>query len=227
MVFYPRFASGATRLEGYVVAVEAATRWERWPFLQAGHPYNWDMTTVQEDLKLMRPCVELRDDFLAMCGEYVRQGNTWERGVFGEAQRDFPRYLRRVDEIADGVNLPPGWVPQYTYWLVRSGRQIVAVSHFRPNLHERGLYEEGHIGYGTRPSQRGKGYATMLCRLTLLKARELGLRRVLITCDADNVASARVIERNGGQLENQVPSRETGKLKSRYWVELDELSPDF
>ena len=177
---------------------------------------------MQEDLKLIDPCPELRDDFLAMCREYVACGNSWERNVYCEAQRDFGGYLRRIDEIAKGINLPPGWVPQYTYWLVRGGRRIVAISHLRPRLSERGLYEEGHIGYGTRPSQRGKGYATLLCRLTLLKARELGLRRVLITCDADNLASARVIEQNGGQLENQVPSRETGKLKSRYWVDLED-----
>lgn len=180
------------------------------------------MTTVQEELKLMDPCPELREDFISMCREYITRGNAWERNVYSDAERDFERYLRRVEEIAGGLNLPPGWVPQYTYWLVRNGRRIVAVSHLRPNLNERGLYEEGHIGYGTRPSQRRKGYATQLCRLTLLKAREFGLRRVLITCDADNFASARVIERNGGQLENQVPSRETGKLKSRYWVELED-----
>jgi predicted acetyltransferase len=51
-------------------------------------------------------------------------------------------------------------------------------------------------------------------------AREMGLKRVLITCDADNVASARIIEKNGGRLENQSVSRETGRLKNRYWIEL-------
>jgi predicted acetyltransferase len=81
-------------------------------------------------------------------------------------------------------------------------------------------HEGGHIGYGVRPSERGKGYGTEVCRRTLEAARGLGLARVLITCDTDNPASARIIEKNGGVLENEVRSRETGKMKRRYWVTL-------
>ena len=62
-------------------------------------------------------------------------------------------------------------------------------------------HEGGHIGYDVRPSERGKGCGTRLLRLTLQKARELGLDDVLITADEANAASWKVIERNGGRRE--------------------------
>jgi len=118
------------------------------------------------------------------------------------------------------VGLPDGWVPGTTYWLIRDGKTIVAQSNLRHRLTPSLERVGGHIGYATRPSERRKGYGTLLCALTLQKARELGLKRVLITCDADNLASARIIEKNGGRLENQELSQATGKLKNRYWIEL-------
>ena len=59
-----------------------------------------------------------------------------------------------------------------------------------------------------------------MVKLVLEKAKELGLERVLITCDKDNMASARVIQKNGGKLESESISKQTGKLKQRYWIEL-------
>jgi predicted acetyltransferase len=84
------------------------------------------------------------------------------------------------------------------------------------------LFEElgGHIGYDVRPSERQRGYGTQILRLTLDKAREIGLRRVLITADIANVASWRVIEKNGGVLQSEKLSRHTGELLRKYWMEL-------
>lgn len=54
-----------------------------------------------------------------------------------------------------------------------------------------------------RPTERRKGYGTQSLTLALGLAREVGLKRVLITCDADNRASGRVIEANGGRCERE------------------------
>lgn len=174
----------------------------------------------QPNLQLIEPTARLREDFLAMAEEYVQGGDQRERSTYMEAARDLEAYLGRLREHAAGMNLPAGWSPYRTYWLVRDGRRIVATSSLRTMTTEAVSYEIGHIGYGTRPSERGKGYATHACRLTLQQAGRLGFKRVLITCDADNAASARVIAKNGGVLQNQVVSRQSGKLKNRYWVEL-------
>ena len=70
-----------------------------------------------------------------------------------------------------------------------------------------------------RPSERRKGYGTLILELTLEKAKDLGLDKVLLTCDTDNVASAKIIEKNGGKLAGQAISNKNGKQISRYWIE--------
>jgi predicted acetyltransferase len=78
----------------------------------------------------------------------------------------------------------------------------------------------GHIGYDIRPTERRKGYGTRLLALMLHKAKALGLARVFLTCDTENVASAKIIEKNGGVLASQSVSPRAGVLVSRYWIEL-------
>lgn len=81
------------------------------------------------------------------------------------------------------------------------------------------LFETGgHIGDGIRPSERRKGYATAMIGLALEECRKLGIDRVLICCDKDNIGSAKSIQRNGGVLENEV--EENGNSVQRYWIEL-------
>ena len=70
----------------------------------------------------------------------------------------------------------------------------------------------GHIGYDVRPSFRGRGHATRMLKDALTVARSLGITTALLTCDVDNMASRKVIERNGGVLQDQ----HEGKL--RFWV---------
>ena len=81
--------------------------------------------------------------------------------------------------------------------------------------------EGGHIGYDIRPSERRKGYGTVLLALTLKKAQELGLHEVLVTCDSDNVDSVRIIEKNGGELIGRAVSEHTGKEVNRYRIVFD------
>jgi predicted acetyltransferase len=75
------------------------------------------------------------------------------------------------------------------------------------------LEEGGHIGYSVRPVRRGQGHATRALELALRRSAELGLDRVLLTCDEDNEASARTIEHHGGVHED------TRNGTRRYWVE--------
>jgi predicted acetyltransferase len=76
----------------------------------------------------------------------------------------------------------------------------------------------GHIGYGIRPSARGKWYATEMLQLWLQEAKKLWIDRILITCDDDNIASAKVIEANGGILEKCM--EKDGVKMRRYWINL-------
>ena len=78
----------------------------------------------------------------------------------------------------------------------------------------------GHIGYAVVPRERRKGYGTEMLRLGLEKAKKLGIKKALVTSDETNIGSKKIIEKNGGVLENQVPNPETGIDKFRYWIEV-------
>ena len=164
---------------------------------------------------LLEPTEELRTEFLEMAREFSSAGED----RYQDALDDFPAYLRSILDRARGIGLPAGRVPYGTFWLA-SGRRLIGRSSIRHHLTAELAYEGGHVGYDIRPAERRKGYGTLILKLTLEEARRLGLKRVLLTCDTDNAASAKIIEKNGGALQDQAVSRRSGKLISRYWIEL-------
>jgi predicted acetyltransferase len=166
---------------------------------------------------LVAPRASYRDDFLEAVEEFGDEETLiYEREL---AQKDFHSYLRRVIAWERGRRLPHGWVPCTTRWLVDDGGYIGTVN-VRHELTEWLLRIGGHVGYAIRPARRGEGHGTLICRLGLDVCREIGLGRVLITCDDDNEASRRIIERNGGVLEDVVPQPDRDVAKRRYWVDL-------
>ncbi len=127
-------------------------------------------------------------------------------------------YLERVRKDALGEDLPEGFVPSTTYWLMEDGEYIghVNIRHrLTPALERLGA----HIGYAIRPSWRGKGYGTQMLRMALEKARSLGVERVLITCDKDNIASRKVIEKNGGVFRDEIEVEGRSTPTLRFWIE--------
>jgi predicted acetyltransferase len=154
-------------------------------------------------------------DFLE---EFAASGETEIDGYFGRSEWTHAETVAAFVRWSDGEP-PEGWVPSTTSFLVDEGR-ILGVSNLRhwltPHLFEHG----GHVGYSVRPSERNRGHATRLLRNAARKARRLGVERLLVTCDADNIASARVIERCGGDLENEVPT-DDAPIR-RYWIHLRE-----
>ena len=163
--------------------------------------------------------IELTTDFEAEFHEMVEEFRAAGDLRYEPAPEDFPAYLELLLNATRGLNLRPGIVPQNTFWLVRNGR-ILGRSKLRHWLTPELEHEGGHIGYDIRPSERRKGYGTMILKLTLEKARDLGLRRVLLTCDSENIGSARIIEKNGGKLSGDAVSNRSGMLISQYWIEI-------
>ena len=174
---------------------------------------------TEERLALIEPTEELADAFEAFRSAFAEAGEEYIPGVGCWEKVDTRTMIRRLLDCARGVNVPENFVPATTYWLCRDGREVLGTVNIRHRLTEMLLNEGGHIGYAIRPGERGKGYGRLQCALALDKARALGLSRVLITCDEGNTASARVIEANGGVLEDH-RATSSGVVKKRYWVEL-------
>ena len=161
--------------------------------------------------------------YLAMLEDFLAAGEERYRTHLEKIQQNAAAYIQKMKEVEQGIDLEEGFVPQTSFWLVRDGSTFVGESRLRhwltPALEQHG----GHIGYAIRPSERKQGYGTCILALTLEEARRIGLKRVLVTCDTDNIASARIIEKNGGVLDNRLISEQSGRMISRYWINL--LSP--
>jgi predicted acetyltransferase len=176
---------------------------------------------ISEDhLQLIEPTEALCEAFGKLIQEFHAAGEIEQPpGSCWKDEDDFATFIRRARDYAEGENLPDGWVPDSAYWLVR-GKRILGVCDVRHRLTEALRDFGGHIGYSIRPSRRGKGYGTAMLGLALEKARELGITRVLITCGKGNVASQRVIQKNGGVLDSESYSEQAGRVTQRYWIEL-------
>ena len=133
--------------------------------------------------------------------------------------KEFGPFLQETQRFARGEDLGE-WVRADLYFLVESEspEKLLGAVSVRHELNESLLLSGGHIGYGIRPSCRRRGYATEQLALALEKCRGLGLQRVLLTCNSQNSASAKVIQKNSGVLENEVQT-EDGAI-FRYWIAL-------
>lgn len=150
-------------------------------------------------------------------GDSARDGSgDWQVESFAADRATFETLLRMASTAADtSTTPPPGHVHCDHRWILDGADMLgfVAVRHQLGNQFLRTL--GGHIGYSIRPSARRRGHATAALALALGRAAELGLTRVLVTCDVDNVGSARTIEKNGGVLETELQG------KRRYWISCD------
>jgi predicted acetyltransferase len=175
-------------------------------------------------MKLSTPIVDVRRSFVAAMDEFRAEGRggpedqTWlggeirdfsARWATDEGFAEYVRWLR--GQVAEEAPRPDGFVPWTTLWWL-DGTEYLGRLAIRHRLTPRLLEEGGHIGYDVRPSARRRGHATAMLRAALPVAAQLGIRSALLICDVDNVASRKVIEHNGGVLEDQ-----RGR-KLRFWV---------
>ena len=130
--------------------------------------------------------------------------------------------IQRFRDNRDRSKLKPEYVPSYDYFAVDDDKFIGRIN-IRIELTPALLNYGGNIGYGINPKYWQKGYGTLLLKLGLEKAKELGLKdKVLLTCDDDNVGSYKIIEKNGGILENKIANTEGNEtfLTRRYWINI-------
>lgn len=116
---------------------------------------------------------------------------------------DFAAMLARIEAFRLGVNIPQGYVPSSTFWLIRDS-EIVGCTNVRHFLNAQIEHCGGHIGLSIRPSLRGQGLGTQLMQLSITEARRLGNDCVHIHCHSYNLASRAMIEACGGLLHSEV-----------------------
>lgn len=131
----------------------------------------------------------------------------------------FEEWLNELEKFKDENKLEPNFSPQTTY-VALVDNDIVGLINVRwkpvPTL----LNHGGFIGYGVRPSKRGKGYASKMLELALKLISKEQYEKILITCKDFNIPSKKVIERNNGKYENSYYDENTGYTYLRYWIDI-------
>ncbi len=172
-------------------------------------------------MKLVLPSIEYKESFLEALEEFRKtQTQDIENSLvkrYGESA-DFDAFITKLRGEMEGKFLPEGYVPHTVFWLTHCGK-FIGWLNIRHRLNNHLEEVGGHIGYAIRPSERGKGYGNKILELALPKARELGITDVRITCNADNIRSAKIIEKNGGVFENTATTSD-GIVRRRYWIHL-------
>lgn len=172
-------------------------------------------------LRLIKLTKEYKKELIGMIDEWradQEQNHTdcspW--AIFRNDCHDFDYYLEHLEN----KSTTGGWVPDSVFFLLDDERnRLLGAVNIRHYLTNALLKDGGHIGDGIRPSERRKGYATKMIHLALEECRKLGIDRVLMICNKDNIGSARSIIRNGGVLENEITSSD-GSVLQRYWIQL-------
>lgn len=112
-----------------------------------------------------------------------------------------------------------GLSPETTYLAINSDDHLIGMINIRHRLNDYLLNNGGHIDYSVRKSERQKGYAIEMLGLALKECAKLNIKKVLITCDKENIASARTIINNGAELENEI--KVGTRISQRYWITLN------
>lgn len=176
-----------------------------------------------EILKLVLPTKEYEEQVMDYKEKMLENNDSFDGCAGLEDVETYEEWLDFEGRLSK--KFKDGYVPSTVYLAVRvEDNKVVGIADFRHYLSDFLLNYGGHIGYSVLPQARRKGYAKEILRLVIGKCKEAGLARVLLTCDKENIASAKTIIYNGGILENEVIDKvnlsKSGTIQ-RYWITID------
>ena len=180
-----------------------------------------------EKFYLEKPSMKRKDEII----EYINEFVEYKSDINGTGSLDkildgytFEQALERClnmenKEYAEGLGKCQG----KTFLLVRENdNKIVGTINIRWNLNQAMLRFGGHIGYGIRPTERRKGYNKINLYLGMIEAKKVGLDRVMLDCDVNNLGSDRTLKAFGGKLERTEIDPSDGILTNVYWFDVSE-----
>ncbi|MDO4317608.1 MAG: GNAT family N-acetyltransferase [Lachnospiraceae bacterium] len=158
--------------------------------------------------------------------EYIKEFYTYGSEISGSGSLDrflrestYERWLEQLVKNMDIANLPETMAPSLTYFYVREeDDKIIGMINIRLALNEFLRKEAGHIGYSVRPTERRKQYATAMLREGLRVCGIMGIEDVIVSCDKSNIASAKVIQNCGGELDAEFYSETFRETLQRYVI---------
>ena len=136
-------------------------------------------------------------------------------GAANMTSLSIPEWVQFTENTKYKESVIPGFVTAHTFFALDNDK-IIGIINARHKLNDYLLNFGGHIGYSVRKSERRKGYGKKMLNYISEFLFSLGVEKVLITCDKQNIASKRTIESCGGILENEVIDE--SRITLRYWI---------
>ncbi|ASS38944.1 GNAT family N-acetyltransferase [Fusobacterium sp. oral taxon 203] len=172
-----------------------------------------------EKIILIKPNLSYGDEIIKYKEESLKE-NPLINGAAGlDNFSSIEDWLEELKKRSSEATVPEGLVPSSTYLGVREkDNYIVGMIDIRHYLNEYLTQVGGNIGYSVRKTERNKGYAKQMLKLALEKCKELKIKKVLITCDEDNIASEKVILSANAKFED-IRCIDGENIK-RFWIEL-------
>lgn len=172
-----------------------------------------------ETIELIFPTKDYETQIMDYKNEFEINGGSMDGTAGLQKAKDFDDWFSLLTDNLKEETVRDGLVQASTYLAVRfCDKRVIGMIDIRHSLNDYLLKFGGHIGYSVRKSERRKGYAKKMLCLALEKCKELNIEKVLVTCDKENIASAKTIMRNGGVLQNEV--LEEKRITQRYWISL-------
>ena len=158
-------------------------------------------------MKLVMPTQNYKDKAI----EFIKEFYQYSSEINGSGALDwflenstYEAWIEKVYSDIDIANVEEPRVPALTYFFVREeDDRIIGMINLRLALNDFLKNEGGHIGYCIRPTERKKNYATDMLIAGLKVYDVFGVNEVLLTCDKSNEASASVIKKCGGVLQDE------------------------
>ncbi|MDT2832942.1 GNAT family N-acetyltransferase [Vagococcus carniphilus] len=172
--------------------------------------------------KLVFPSIEMTKALKKYRTEFEETGDTMHGASSLEKFTEINDWLEHLKAYESKETLPnKNFVPSFQYVLYEPlTQEVLGTVSVRIELNDYLRQVGGHIGYSIAPSKRREGYGRLILKEALKKAKDHDLNRVLVTCDEDNIPSAKVIEANGGVLESIILDSESNKQVKRYGIDL-------
>ena len=172
-----------------------------------------------EKIILVKPDLSYADEIIKYKEESLKESPLINGSAGLNRFSSIEVWLEELKKRSCEDTVPKGLVPSSTYLAVREkDNYIVGMIDIRHYLNEYLTQVGGNIGYGVRKTERNKGYAKQMLKLALEKCKELKIKKVLITCDEDNIASEKVILSANAKLEDI--RNVDGENKTRFWIDL-------
>jgi len=169
-------------------------------------------------MKLVKPSTKYKSQVMEYRNEFISNGDDLAGTSYLRQYENFEEWLKFVQDN-ENEQTKQSEVTASVFLAIREeDDRLIGFTNIRHALNDYLFNYGGHVGYSVRKDERRKGYATEILRKTLKECRRIGIDRVLLACDKSNVASSKVIQLYGGELENEVLN--DGEVILRYWVDL-------